>query len=203
MDEIKIIDRSKAFSDRIMNGTIIKLDIAKPEGWNFGIVTLWSAGERYAQYNDELNIIFNGIVRALQDDSGVDHNALGTKVTASALEMFFYWVHLTPTTRGTAVAGYAALLAVGILYVCHYHNEIFVVVAMGEKIDSPIPKGKQFDWEGILTSDPQEFVSRIEPWISARSKHQIPENWLNGEEGYILGEIFNTTRKMIGILNST
>ena len=73
---------------------------------------------------------------------------------------------------------------------------------MGETIAAPIPTGKQFDWEAILTSDPDEFTTRVEPWILARTQIQIPQNWLNGEPGYSLLEIFNTTRKMIGVLNA-
>lgn len=73
---------------------------------------------------------------------------------------------------------------------------------MGEKIDKPVPKGVQLDWEGILTTDPQEFVSRVYPWIAERSMTKIPEHWLNGEPGYRLLEIFNTTRKMVAAIAS-
>ena len=75
-------------------------------------------------------------------------------------------------------------------------------MAMGERIAAPIPTGKQFDWEALLTTNPEEFVSKVEPWISARSKIQIPDQWLNGEPGFSLSEIFNTKRKMIMILDS-
>jgi hypothetical protein len=64
-----------------------------------------------------------------------------------------------------------------------------------------VPKGKQLDWEGILTADPKEFIDRIYPWIAARSRSEIPEEWLNGEPGYRLEEIFDTTRKMMAAIN--
>lgn len=73
---------------------------------------------------------------------------------------------------------------------------------MGERIASPIPTGKQFDWEALLTTDPDDFVVRVEPWISARTRIGLPEQWLNGETDFSLLEIFNTTRKMIGVLDS-
>lgn len=72
---------------------------------------------------------------------------------------------------------------------------------MGETIENPVPKGVQLDWEGILTSSPQDFVSRVLPWITERSESGIPDAWLNGEPGYRLIEIFNTTRKMIAAIN--
>lgn len=75
------------------------------------------------------------------------------------------------------------------------------MLALGEQINTNVPKGKQLDWESILTPDPKVFLDRLLPWIASRSKTDIPEKWLNGEPGYRLVEIFDTTRKMLAAIN--
>ena len=74
---------------------------------------------------------------------------------------------------------------------------LVLVLAAGEQIDTPVPKGKQLDWEGILTPNPKDFIAKTLPWISTRSQTDIPSAWLKGEAGYRLEEIFDTTRKML------
>lgn len=99
-----------------MEGATIKLDTLPPEGWSFGIVTPWAVEERrYAHYNEELSSIFESIVRNLQNEDTLNSDDMKKVVVRRALELFYYWIHLTPTTRGAAVAGYAALLAIGMV----------------------------------------------------------------------------------------
>ena len=76
-------------------------------------------------------------------------------------------------------------------------DSLQLVLAAGEQIDTPVPKGKQLDWEGILTPDPKDFIAKTLPWISTRSRTDIPSAWLEGEVGYRMEEIFDSTRKML------
>lgn len=105
---------SEASPGRIMEGASIKLDVSPPEGWSLGIVTPWALEERYAQYDEELSSIFENIVRCLQNEN-LHQDAMKQEAVRYALRLFYYWINFTPTTRGSAVAGYAALLAIGML----------------------------------------------------------------------------------------
>ena len=104
---------SKYFPGRYMEGATIKLDALPPEGWSFGIVTPWAVEERYTQYDEEMSSIFGNIIRSLQSEQALNQDSTKLAVVRNALELFYYWIQLTPTTRGSALAGYAALLAVG------------------------------------------------------------------------------------------
>lgn len=98
-----------------MTGTTIRLDKANPDGWDFGICTATSF-DRYQQYEEEMSGAFQRIIAVLiamktndKDKAESRSAALSTHV----LELFFYWVHFTPITRGTSASGYAAILACG------------------------------------------------------------------------------------------
>jgi hypothetical protein len=171
---------------RVMNGTLIRLDKAVNDGWDFGICTSTSY-RRYIDYEEELDAAFQRVVRALVNAENLNDSNRREAVEKHTLELFFYWIQFTPITRGTSASGYAAILA--------------CILAMGEQIDNAVPKGKQLDWEGILTSDPKAFVARVVPWISSRSKTDIPSTWLDGAPGYRLIEIFDTPRKMWAAIN--
>lgn len=96
-------------SERTLSGTMIKLEAARDGGWDFGICTA-TAEHRYADFEDDLAAAFERVVRVLADEATEDRSE---ELLRSALRLFYFWVQLTPITRGASAAGYAAVLACG------------------------------------------------------------------------------------------
>jgi len=159
-----------------------------PEGYDFLINSLVNPA-RDAQYAQDMDFTFRSFVSSLGDVLAAEGGdpVASDAAFGHALEIFYYWVNYAALTRGTSATGYAALMA--------------CVVAMGEQILSPVPKGKQLDWEGIYTMHPADFVHRIKGWLSERAVSNIPKKWLDSEPGYSLTrEVFRTTRSMMAAI---
>eukprot|EP00597_Dinobryon_sp_UTEXLB2267_P007522 CAMPEP_0170087962 /NCGR_PEP_ID=MMETSP0019_2-20121128/22325_1 /TAXON_ID=98059 /ORGANISM="Dinobryon sp., Strain UTEXLB2267" /LENGTH=707 /DNA_ID=CAMNT_0010305907 /DNA_START=423 /DNA_END=2546 /DNA_ORIENTATION=+ len=73
-------------------------------------------------------------------------------VLSRALELFYYWVNLTPLTRGSSACGYGAIYA--------------AVLSTGHVIHSRVPRNKQLDFEAFFSLSPTQFSSRISSWLS-------------------------------------
>jgi hypothetical protein len=151
---------SSVYNTVLLEGT--RLTLCKKlnsEGYDFsirspGLPSRWSAMDK------ELDACFTTIVQQLILLKRINRldletsNNLKIRETANiqiireALRLFFYWVNFAPLTRGSAMCGYAAVMA--------------VVLASNRKIISSIPKGKQLDWEAIFTSDSNDFIKRFE-----------------------------------------
>ena len=165
-----------------MEGTRITLLKASPEGFEF-FINSPTTPQRNELYQEDMDYTFNKFVKALGEvlsEGGT--KAASNEAFARALEMFFYWVNYAPLSRGTSATGYAALMG--------------CVVAMGEQILSPVPKGKQLDWEGLLQPQPEAFVDRVGHWLSHRGPSSISREWLDADPDHRLGEIFSTMRAM-------
>jgi hypothetical protein len=131
-------------------------------GYDFSIRTP-GLPARWAAMEEELDACFASIVKQLvllkrmdlvahaTPSSGTVRDKAHAHLTREALRLFYYWVNFAPLTRGSAMCGYAAVMA--------------VVLASNRSITSSIPKGKQLDWEAIFTGDSNEFIARFEKEI--------------------------------------
>ena len=119
-----------------------------------GLPARWEAMEA------ELTACFNSIVKhllllrrmdsttQLTPSSNSIRETVLAQLTRESLRLFYYWVNFAPLTRGSAMCGYAAMMA--------------VILASGRMIKNSIPKGKQLDWEAIFTEDSTEFIDKFE-----------------------------------------
>jgi len=115
---------------------------------------------RWEAMEAELTACFNSIVKhllllrrmdsttQLTPSSNSIRETVLAKLTRESLRLFYYWVNFAPLTRGSAMCGYAAMMA--------------VILASGRMIKNSIPKGKQLDWEAIFTEDSTEFIDKFE-----------------------------------------
>ena len=169
-------------------GTRITLQTSvAPEGYDFFINSPVSR-ERDNSYALDMDFTFNRFIEALRNVMKIGGKAESDYAFARMLEVFYYWVIYAPLSRGTSATGYAALMA--------------CVVATGEEILDPVPKGKQLDWEGIFTLHPEEFSGRISAWFPHRGPSSISKDWLDATPGHKVREIFNTTRNMLAVLGA-
>jgi len=171
-----------------MDGTRIGLVRSSPEGFEFFINSPMTK-YRNELYKEEMNHAFLRFVDGLKSvmkggaTPGQRRDAFN-----KALLMFFYWVNFAPLSRGTSATGYAGLMA--------------CVVALGDELLDPVPKGKQLDLEGIFTSDPHEFVDRVGNWLSRKKSTEISMSWLDSKNGRRLSDIFSTSRAMLAAIGA-
>lgn len=128
-----------------------------------GLPARWEAMEA------ELTACFNSIVKQLlllKRMDNIDHmtpsscnirETTQSQLMREALRLFFYWVNFAPLTRGSAMCGYAAIMA--------------VIVASNRTIKNSIPKGKQLDWEAIFTADSNDFIDKFEGALHTEPSH--------------------------------
>lgn len=128
-------------------------------GFDFSIRTP-GLPARWVAMEAELTACFESIVKQLvllkrmdrmEQDTPNSHSLRDTtltRLTQEALRLFYFWVNFAPLTRGSAVCGYAAIMA--------------VLLAGGRTIKIPLPAGKQLDWEAIFTSNANEFIANFE-----------------------------------------
>eukprot|EP01041_Mallomonas_annulata_P007228 gene7228-14744_t len=174
---------SLADPDEIREGTQITLRVStSSEGYDFLINSLVNP-ERDIGYARDMNFTFISFIQKLGIALDRKNKVTSDAAFDHALEMFYFWVNYAPLSRGTSATGYAMLMA--------------CVVAMGEEIRAPVPKGKQLDWEGILRLSPHEFVHEIRQWLSQRGTSSIAKKWLDATPGHDLNDVFNTTRNMM------
>ena len=95
---------------KILEGAMIKME---PEtgGNELVVIQFTVAAKRFRNYEIELDNAFNKLVKALiaiennkkNDNSDDDkiQQQLNDQVEKAALEMFYYWVNLTPLSRGS------------------------------------------------------------------------------------------------------
>ena len=145
---------SSVDNSTILEGTRLTLTAKPPDGFDFSI-RCPALPSKWVAMDAELHSCFNEIMLLL-----VGHNAMSEEenqrnqdaLLQASLKFFFYWTNFSPLSRGSALCGYAAIMA--------------VMLAARRVITSPIPEGLQFDWEAIFTPEPSVFVDKIAPLIS-------------------------------------
>ena len=129
----------------IMEGTRLTLQYSTPEGFEFSIRTPGTP-PRLEEYEHEMTSVWTLLcAEASKSDYNLD------RVSDLILTMTFYWYNFMPLSRGSAATGFNVLLA------CFLSLDI--------EIATDIPSGVQPDWEGILNSSPDTFISMIKPWM--------------------------------------
>jgi hypothetical protein len=168
---------SRASPGKVLEGTRLTLLYHEPAGYEY---TIRTAGTpiRWVEFHNELNICFDKFINAIlykKQESKI--------ILKHSLEMFYYWVQFAPLSRGSAACGYAVLMT-GML-------------ASGYLITEPIPKGKQLDWEAILTPDFEVFYNKVENWFVIENSPFLKDDFLH----FFLNERPKTLKEMIQLLS--
>ena len=97
------------------------------------------------------------------------------------------WVTFAPLSRGSAACGYAALQS--------------VLLCGGKWSGKRLPRGKQLDWEAILSPSCDVFIGSVRDWFLPLEEDHRPGHLTSseGEEEEVFGCI-NTIRDMIDVL---
>ncbi|CAI5459738.1 unnamed protein product, partial [Closterium sp. Yama58-4] len=73
------------------------------------------------------------------------------RVQRAILDLAFYWYHLSPLSRGSAMVGWISVLGLS--------------MAAGLHTTALVPEGMQVDWEAMLVPDLAAFNATIAPWL--------------------------------------
>ena len=118
--------------------------------------------ETHTMYQRELHFTFQRLVEALvaaseglnvaEEGREQEKVALAREALSKALEVFYYWVNLTPLSRGSSACGYGAVYA--------------AVLSLGYTINSRIPYKKQFDFEAFFSLSSTQFADTVTSWLT-------------------------------------
>ena len=129
-------------------------------------------------YQRELNAAFQQLVDTLvafsapvDGDGEGDHEEEGRQsiqgVLKKALGVFYYWVNLTPLSRGSSACGYGALYA--------------ALLSQGYRIDSRVPRLKQLDFEAFFSLSPDQFATTVAAWLTdINPASETLQYWVRG-----------------------
>jgi len=146
-----------------LEGTRLTLQRSKEEseGYEFSI-RMPGTPTRYAEFSQELDFVWGELRTEFRKGPGRDLDVY----TGLVMKLYFYWVVFAPLTRGTA--------ACGMLAVCALH------LAVGQCIQPPHLEGVQMDWEAILSTSSEEFLTRetraggtMADWLK---EHRVPSS---------------------------
>jgi len=114
-----------------------------------------------------------------------EENRQELQILGLALSFFYYFISLSPLTRGSAYSGLTLLH--GILLGC------------GFLTTEKLPKGVQLDLEVLLASTPASFVETASPWFSLQ---KLPDDSvLHPGNLPSVAQSFPTLREVIRGLN--
>jgi tetratricopeptide (TPR) repeat protein len=186
-----------ALQSTVLEGTRLTVVKREPEGYEFSI-RCPSMPIRWKAMSDEITECYERMILALyQHRYPADTLHLETPPPTPdplhhSLQLFYYWTNFTPLTRGSAFCGYGALYA--------------IVLAFGSQISSPIPEGKQLDWEAIFTPNPGVFIEHMRPLFTLTSFDHEEEFQLRAEGGggnrvSVVNEAMPTLREALKLLH--
>lgn len=163
---------------KVMEGTRLTLQYVHPEGFEYSIRTPGTP-PRFVEYEEEMDFIwaqFMTEAKKPKDERDLD------RLSDLILTLTFFWYNFMPLARGTAACGYVGLLG--------------MFLALDIDIDTPVPKGFQVDWEGILTPNCEDFIAALKGWMYPARKetsmlHGLPD----------VACKIDTLRKLIAALN--
>jgi hypothetical protein len=215
---VKIPLRSLAVPEKNVSGGTLMVDGPGVNGPDLTIMFGVDAPTQ-KKYHSELHVSFQRLVEALvalpQRTWDGDDESGAAEVLRRAAALFFYWVNLTPLSRGSSACGYGALFA--------------AVLATGRVIGRPVPKDKQLDFEAFFSRSPDLFADvlsawfpelplaspRLRQWVKGKEvtkeaqeeevevrvdASSVPLNE-EGEEGLVVDEIFDTTGAILYVLS--
>jgi hypothetical protein len=115
----------------------------QPDAYEFSIRTPVTP-PRWKDFDIELEAAWESILDAWEKDD----LPLAAK---HILTFSYYWYNFMPLARGTAACGYASLLS--------------LFWSAGMPVTASIPKRYQVDWEAILNTDPDHFITSVSKWL--------------------------------------
>eukprot|EP01126_Amoeba_proteus_P053953 TRINITY_DN6605_c0_g1_i2.p1 TRINITY_DN6605_c0_g1~~TRINITY_DN6605_c0_g1_i2.p1 ORF type:complete len:250 (+),score=49.54 TRINITY_DN6605_c0_g1_i2:86-835(+) len=161
-----------------LEGTRLTLQKQEPEGYHFAIRTPGTP-PRWQDYVLELDHLFEKLFKSIQEPT-LDIE----KVTDLILTLAFYWYNFMPLSRGTAACGYISMVA--------------MFLAVGVRVNTMVPLNFLVDWEAILQPKPEEFISRMKPWLGP---NLVMIDMSEFDALPRVDQTFDTIRSMIEILN--
>jgi hypothetical protein len=142
--------------NKYRNGTRITVakNIGSSGGWDMSICTA-STSTRFAEFEVEMDRAFNSLVEAVTeylknkyDNATIqEYKLLSQAVWEKAADLFFYWIHFSPLSRGTSAVGYMTFLA--------------SLLSINHIIEKSIPRDIQLDWEALLESYSSNFRTAL------------------------------------------
>jgi hypothetical protein len=170
------------------------LSIDRPsdsEGFDFRIATEVSE-EKFVNLSNEIDSAFNSFVNILVkfrfDQRQGGHKDSLEEAAEKIMDTAYYWIHLSPLSRGSAAMGLVSVVA--------------SFLSLGFCVSGRLPPKKQLDWEAFFTSDPIEFRNRVIPWftqilvpVGSESCASLNSSWLDVSDdssSHMLSNIFST-----------
>lgn len=161
----------------------------QPRSFEFSIRTPVTP-TRWVDYDEELTGVFETLIQALADG-----NQPG--IADAGLRFAYYWYNFMPLARGSALCGYVSLLG--------------TFLAAGMPIRGNIPASYQTDWEAILESSPEGFITSVGSWLlppelrennrGRVGEEQLPWPCASASELPQVKEVLATMRERLEALN--
>ena len=185
---VNIRCESSLYPGLFLNGTRIVINKGEKEGYDLSIVSV-STQERFLQYEEELHMAYRRLVSSLLArkreentlNNAVSNDEIAIQNIAPALEMFYYWINLSPISRSSAVTGYMVLFA--------------SILAQDEELLKKIPKNKQLDWEAFFSESPNNFIKLVGPWFLERRATNVFDSKIS------VSSLFTTPRDILNLIS--
>lgn len=185
---LKVQCESSLYPGLFLDGTQISISAGEREGYDISISTV-STTERFIQYEEELHMTYRRLVSSLlarkREENTINaviaNDDIAIQNIVPALEMFYYWVNLSPLSRASASTGYIILFA--------------SILAQDEELTENLPKYKQLDWEAYFSENPRNFIKTISTWMLHRKVTTALDNDIN------ISSIFKTPRDILNLLS--
>lgn len=185
---INIRCESSLYPGLFLNGTRIMISKGEKEGFDLSIVSV-STQERFVQYEEELHMAYRRLISSLlarKREENTNNNAassdeIAIQNIAPALEMFYYWINLSPISRSSAVTGYMVLFA--------------AILAQDEELSKKIPKNKQLDWEAFFSESPNNFIKLVGSWFLERKATNVFDSKIS------VSSLFKTPRDILNLIS--
>lgn len=132
--------RSSINPDKTYEGTRITIQKMPAHGVHFSIRTACTPW-RWKQFSEELDAAWSKLLETAKS------NDVETKTNAM-FKVLFYWYNFMPLSRGTAAVGFISLLAM-------------TMSLFDTRLQTPLPKSLQIDWEAILEENCSTFTDKI------------------------------------------
>ena len=185
--QLKIQCESSLYPGLFLEGVQISVNEGEQEGYDISLSS-FNTPERFIQYEEELHMTYRRLVSSLlarkrneNSINAISDDEIAILNIVPALEMFYYWVNLSPLSSDSATTGYIILFA--------------SILAQDEELLNNLPKYKQLDWEAFFSQNPRNFIKTISPWLLQRKTTTLFDNELN------ISSIFKTPRDILNLLS--
>ncbi|GJP51362.1 hypothetical protein CLOM_g10517 [Closterium sp. NIES-68] len=138
--------------------------ISTPPGFVFAI-RIGLSPQRWRDFKAEMDAAWKSLCTAVVEARRAQGSAQGSgtasdshtqhahrqRVQRAILDLAFFWYHLSPLSRGSAMVGLISMLGLS--------------MAAGMETTALVPEGMQVDWEAMLVPDSAAFNATIAPWL--------------------------------------